>query len=125
MSYSKSEICPLTPWLIHATVEAGIHGGKLFPVQLTKYGGKNRAQCPWPTPLLPLTLQPKPFSAHSPLVAFTDGSLYKLFMGWDGYLSPEAKRLKQFSLSSQRLLCKQEVCEIDLTGTLSLRGWRG
>lgn len=46
-------------------------------------------------------------------------------MGWDGHLSPEAKGLKQFSLSSQRLLCKQEVCETDLTGTLSLQGLEG
>ena len=65
-----------------------------------KYSGKNRTRCPQPTPSVPLTLWPKPFSTRSRLVAFTDGSLYKLFMGWDGHLSPEAKSPKQFSLSS-------------------------
>lgn len=59
------------------------------------------------------------------MVVFTDGSPHKLLVGLGAdHLSPEAKSPKPFSSSSLRLLCKQEESEMDLTGALSLGGWR-
>ena len=43
-------------------------------------------------------------------------------MGRGEDFAPEAKSPKHVSPGSWRLLCKQEVFEIGLTGTLSLRG---
>lgn len=102
-------------------------GNGHFSLQLKKYGGKNKSHCPHPhTSLASSTLSPVIHHPFSGVVAFTDRSPYKLLVGLgDGHFSPEAKSCKHFSPSSLRLLCKQEVFEMGLTGALSLGGWKG
>lgn len=102
-------------------------GNGHFSLQLKKYGGKNKSHCPHPhTSLAYSTLSPVIHHPFSGVVAFTDRSPYKLLVGLgDGHFSPEAKSCKHFSPSSLRLLCKQEVFEMGLTGALSLGGWKG
>lgn len=52
----------------------------------------------------------------------TDGSILAVYRARDGHLSPKARVLSIFRGSGPRLLCKQEVLEMDLTGALSLGG---
>lgn len=55
-------------------------------------------------------------------VAITAGSILAVYRARDGHLSPKARVLSIFRGSGPRLLCKQEVLEMDLTGALSLGG---
>ena len=100
----------------------------LFSLQHKKGGGKNNARYPYPhTFPVSNTLSQCIHHPLSGMVTFTDGSPpHTLLRGLEsGHLCPEAKSPKHVSPSSLRLLCKQEVFAMDLTGALSLRGWRG